>query len=305
VKLVKSSEAFDSLRLLTRSVYSCIPIFIWSTILLFMVQAVVGMCLTSAFFAYMEDTSYSMTTRTQLFVYFGSFSRSIFTMFELCLGNWVPVGRFLMDDISEWLCLFILAHKLVVGFAVIRIISGVFLHETFKSAATDDDLMLMQKKRLILKHTKMMQRFMEKADMSGDGALSKEEFRRILKSDDVRAWFAAQEIDAGDADLLFFLLDTGDEKLTPDELVVGVTRLKGAAKSIDLYGLMHMVAVLLQAKGNANMSSVLLQPGGVDSREVDKVDSKDVDKVDSRDVSRVDSRDVSRVDSRDSERINI
>merc|ERR1712137_612395 len=194
----------------------------------------------------MEDSSYSMETRTQLFVFFGSFSRCMFTMFELSLGNWVVVGRFLMNDISEWLCLSVLIHKLVVGFAVIRIISGVFLHETFKAAATDDDLMLMQKKRLMQKHARKMKRFMSKADVSGDGGLSRDEFKGILKSEDVRAWFSAQDLDAGDADLLFSLLDTGDEEITADELIVGVSRLKGAARSIDLYGLMHMVAVLLQ-----------------------------------------------------------
>merc|ERR1712137_329281 len=142
------------------------------------------------------------------------------------------------------------------GFCVIRIISGVFLHETFKSAATDDDLMLMQKKRLMQKHARKMKRFMQKADMSGDGGSSREEFKGVLKSEDVRAWLAAQEIDAGDADLLFSLLDTGDEELTADELVVGVTRLKGAAKSIDLYALMHMVAVLLQQKAGVDSTSL-------------------------------------------------
>merc|ERR1712137_895141 len=141
------------------------------------------------------------------------------------------------------------------GFCVIRIISGVFLHETFKSAATDDDLMLMQKKRLMQKHARKMRRFMQKADVSGDGGLSREEFKGVLKSEDVRAWLAAQEIDAGDADLLFSLLDTGDETLTADELVVGVTRLKGAAKSIDLYGLMHMVSFLLQPRGSVDSTS--------------------------------------------------
>merc|ERR1712137_264396 len=100
------------------------------------------------------------------------------------------------------------------------------------------------------KHAMKMRKFMKKADISGDGSLSREEFKAVLKCEDVRAWFAAQEIDAGDADLLFSLLDTGDEALTAEELVVGVSRLKGSARSIDLHGLMHMVAILLQSKAN-------------------------------------------------------
>jgi len=168
-----------------------------------------------------------------------------------------------MEDVSEWLCLFALVYKLVVGFAVIRIISGVFLHETFKSAATDDVLMVMQKKRLMEKHARKMRRFVQKADLSGDGGLSREEFKDVLKSEDVRAWFAAQELDAGDADLLFSLLDNGDSTLTAEELVVGVSRLKGAARNIDLHGLMHMVAVLLQSKASVDSSTQAEEEAGI------------------------------------------
>jgi len=166
------------------------------------------------------------------------------TMFELTLGNWIPVCRFLMENIDHWYGCVIILYKMVVGFAVIRVISGVFLHETFKSAASDDELMIMQKKRIQQKHTQKMEKFLRDADSSGDGGLSKDEFRDILQSGDVKVWFAAQDLDAGDADYLYDLLDDGDGNLTVGELIAGVARLKGAARSIDLFGLMHLVANL-------------------------------------------------------------
>ena len=41
----------------------------------------------------------------------------------------------------------------VVTFAMIQIIRAVFMHETFKVAAADDDLVIMQKERQMEKHT--------------------------------------------------------------------------------------------------------------------------------------------------------
>jgi len=111
-----------------------------------------------------------------------------------------------------------------------RVISGVFINETVKSVASDDELMVVQKKRAQAKHAQKMRQLLEKADTSGDSCIQRDEF----------TWLAAQEIDVGDADLLFDLMDGGDGELTSDELCTGISRLKGPAKSLDLIGLIHM-----------------------------------------------------------------
>merc|ERR1719502_937014 len=108
-------------------------------------------------------------------------------MFEITLGNWVPIARLLLG-VSEWFMIFSLIHKLTMGFAVISVINGIFIQETFKVAACDDTLMLMQKQRAIRVHTKKMKLLFEAADESGDGNLDIDEFREILKKAQVRTW---------------------------------------------------------------------------------------------------------------------
>merc|ERR1712137_576271 len=136
------------------------------------------------------------------------------TMWELTLGNYAAIGRVLVDDVSEIYGFVVIMYKVFVGFAIIRVISGVFLHETFKIAASDDELMIVQKKRAQQKHARKMQRLMRAADQSGDGALEREELRNVLACPDVKTWLAAQDLDIDDADLLFNLLDNGDGSLT-------------------------------------------------------------------------------------------
>merc|ERR1712034_25122 len=106
-------------------------------------------------------------------------------------------------------------------------------------AACDDTLMLLQKQREIRVHTRKMKCLFEAADASGDGSLDIDEFRAILQKIQVRTWLAAQGLDASDADKLFLLLDDGNNSLTAEELVKGVSRLKGAARNLDLVVLMR------------------------------------------------------------------
>lgn len=172
--------------------------------------------------------------RHKVFEYFGTTSRALLSMFELTLGNWVVIARILQENVSEYLTLFSIAFKLMIGFAVIGVVNGVFMQETFKCASSDDRIMLQQKQRDIKKHTRKMESFLYFADSSGDGVVDKEEFKGILENDEVKAWLAAQELSVGDASNLFSLLDDGDGELSAEELVKGVARLKGAARSIDM-----------------------------------------------------------------------
>ena len=50
---------------------------------------------------------------------FGSFSRSLFTMFELTLANWPTASRVMMEEVHELWFIYAVAHKMMLGFAVI------------------------------------------------------------------------------------------------------------------------------------------------------------------------------------------
>merc|ERR550537_2166690 len=99
--------------------------------------------------------------------------------------------------------------------------------------------MVMQKRRTKLKHVAKMLQFLRAADDSNDGLLQREEVKKILENPDMKVWLSAQDLDVCDVDLLFDFLDGGEGHISSQELIAGVARLKGAARSIDLVGLMH------------------------------------------------------------------
>jgi len=172
-------------------------------------------------------------------VYFGSFLRSMFSMFELTLANWPPAARILAEYVHWSFMPLAVAHKLVFGFVVIGVITGVIMKETFKVAEQDNQIMVWQKERQVQMHTRKMKAFFAEADTSNDGTVTLQEFRDIMEVEWVRTWLASMDMSAGDIDQLFKLIDTSQDGLiTVEELIKSVSKLKGAARSIDLVTMM-------------------------------------------------------------------
>ncbi|CAJ1339824.1 unnamed protein product, partial [Effrenium voratum] len=133
----------------------------------------------------------------------------------------------------------ILVYKLVVGFAVLKVITGIFIQQTMRVANEDDELLVLQKKRLVESHSKGVGALFHELDTDGSGALDREEFKRALQDPRFRLWLAALDLQSSDAENLFTLLDDGDGSISYQEFIGGARRLKGTAQSIDLVTLMR------------------------------------------------------------------
>eukprot|EP00929_Paragymnodinium_shiwhaense_P016260 TRINITY_DN12451_c0_g2_i1.p1 TRINITY_DN12451_c0_g2~~TRINITY_DN12451_c0_g2_i1.p1 ORF type:complete len:609 (-),score=109.98 TRINITY_DN12451_c0_g2_i1:563-2389(-) len=234
LRLVRAIRGFDPLYLLTRTLKGSASALIWSVILLILMQALMALIMCQLLMSYYKDEAKPIAQRREVYLYFGTFSRAMLTMFELTLGNWIPVSRLLLEDVSEWYLLFTLSHKCVLGFAVVSVINGVFLQKTFAVAAADDYLMMTQKEKAQRLHSRKMKRLFESADVNGDGTLCKEEFILALEDPVLKDWLAAMDIRIVDEDAFFELIACGDHLITPDELEQETARLKGAARSVDM-----------------------------------------------------------------------
>jgi len=245
-RLVTIIEALDSLQVLIGSIKACVSVLIWSAVVLFLVTLLMGMFLNGFLEDYMTSNSNALGDKQQIYKYFGTFSRTMVTMYEITLGNWVPVTRLLMENVSQVYGPVILSYRFVTGFAMVRVITGVFLHETFKVAAMDDNLMVVQKQRQTSMYKRKMLDLIQMADTSADGKIDKEEFMEILKNKWIRTWLGAMDLEVADGELLFEFVDFGNGEVTGAELFDGLVRLKGPARSIDLIGLTFRFSALEQ-----------------------------------------------------------
>jgi hypothetical protein len=236
IRVARTLNGFDSLYLMTAAMKGSMAVLGWSVVLLCVIQMFVGFAFNQVLhMAYFHNSAYPIEERQEVFQYFGSFSRAMMSMFEMTLANWPPVCRLLMEYVSEWFVVFCIFHKLTIGFAVIGVVNGVFMQETFKVASTDDCVLMQQKERAMGVHMRKMMRLFKEADTSGDGTIDLDEFKEVMSNDEVKMWLSSMELEVDDANALFSLVDVNNEgELDAMTLARGIARVQGTARSIDM-----------------------------------------------------------------------
>eukprot|EP00929_Paragymnodinium_shiwhaense_P088433 TRINITY_DN48763_c0_g1_i1.p1 TRINITY_DN48763_c0_g1~~TRINITY_DN48763_c0_g1_i1.p1 ORF type:complete len:683 (-),score=102.24 TRINITY_DN48763_c0_g1_i1:111-2159(-) len=240
LRFVKTFQVFDILHLLVKAFRNCVSTLLWSVVLLFLIMMSAALILTYVLSPEFENENIEYEERLLLFEYFGTFTNAFFSMYELTMGNWVPISRTVIRNINDWYVLFFLTYRTIVGFAVLKVITAIFNAETLRVAQSDDAIMLMQKERLVRKHTQRMEQLMLEGDTSQDGELCIQEFIDLIEDPRVQRWLSAQDIEVKDVELAFSMLDhNGNGRLSPEELVRGFARLKGTARSMDMVTVLH------------------------------------------------------------------
>jgi len=242
-KVIRKSSSLDSLFLLIKSIQASYNSLIWSFLLLGILQTAVGMILAQYFTDVMRKGHEDQETKTRLFLYFGTFSKTMVTMFEISVGNWVPTCRFLMT-ISDWFGLFYIMYRCMLCFAVVSVIGAVFVAETGRVAANDDNVAMMRKQREQQAYSRKVLQLFSDLDADGDGKVSWTEFQVISTDKVMQNYLATFDIDTTDLYRLFQVLDDGDGNIEVEEFVSGMCAVRGVAKSFDIVKLSKMVKKL-------------------------------------------------------------
>ncbi|CAE7905522.1 Catsper1, partial [Symbiodinium microadriaticum] len=195
---------------------------------------------------FVSDEAVALELRQDVFRYYGTFSRTILTMFEILFANWAPPARVLLENMSEWFSVFFLLYRCVLGFAVLNVVSAVFVQQTMKTATNDEELAFKQKERDTALYTRKVKKVFATMDKSGDGALNMEEFAKLVKSPKLKFWMSQLELEYHDLMSLFEFLDNGDGQITLTEFIEGAARLRGSAKALDVWRLETKVEVLFE-----------------------------------------------------------
>lgn len=250
VKLVRAVQGFDSLIIMTTALKDSVNALFWVAMIMLVVEMMFALLLNQVLVALVfgAGQEYSTADQTLLFEYFGTFLRAMLTMFQLTLGTWVPVARILQETVSPYFNIFTILHKVIIGFACIGVINGVFMQETLKVAQNDDIIMMREVAHKERTHARKMKAFFRYADHSKDHVITREEWERVVSGHHAQHWFSAQGLKVKDAEAVFRLLDEDRSNgISMDELIAGVAALQGPAKSLDLavltenHGRLHRV----------------------------------------------------------------
>lgn len=125
------------------------------------VQLLFALLLNQVLATMVAQRDFALEDEIVLFEHFGTFPRSMLTMFQVTLGTWVPVARVLQEIVSPAMNIFTILHKVTIGFACIGVINGVFMQETLRVAQSDDVIMMRDVGRRDRLHAEKMKAFFE------------------------------------------------------------------------------------------------------------------------------------------------
>merc|ERR1711953_495955 len=131
-------------------------------------------------------------------------------------------------------------------FGVVKVIAALFIAETNRLAAVDDELAVMQAQRKKTAYLQKLWDVFKELDSNDDGKITWHEFETLFHEERMRTWLTTLEIDVTDLHELFRILDDGDGCIGLEEFIRGVGRVRGQARSMDLIAVQKQVLLIHQ-----------------------------------------------------------
>ncbi|CAJ1342232.1 unnamed protein product [Effrenium voratum] len=188
---------------------------------------------------------------TWMWLHYGTAYRAALTMYYMTFaGNWPVYARPVLENVSHAFVIFYLAYITLIVFAVIRVITAIFLSQTLEAASSDAEMIIQERLRKKAAFIRKLESVFNAMDESGDGVLSEDEMSELLRDPKVQAYLESLEVAVPESEALFRLLANGDGLVTYDDFIEGILRCKGPARAMDQIVLQADVKALSVALSN-------------------------------------------------------
>lgn len=228
VRALRLIRFFKDLWLIVSGVLQSARVVLWAWALILLIIYISGILITR-----MVGQPYSHDP--VIFMYFGDVPRSMFSMFEvMTIEGWPTMSRRSMQYLPSVWIFFVLFISFT-SFGIMNVLTAVIVESTLDmSRKHQQDIakkLHIEKKRALNKIYSVF----KLADRDGNEQLSKEEFLAALKMPDVVRALYECDIDMGDAESLFDILDyDGSGELDVTEFIQGCMSARGGAKARDV-----------------------------------------------------------------------
>ncbi|CAE7896908.1 Sodium channel protein type 11 subunit alpha [Symbiodinium microadriaticum] len=235
LRIVKTVNMFRQLRLLVGTCVASMGALFWSMVLLCLLKLGFALVICQALQGFIMDDSHDMATRLEMNNLYGNFLKAFYTLFEIThSGSWPSKVRPVIEKVNPWYAVLFCSYIAFVVFAVIRIVTALFLQETLSNAANDADMLLENSRRLAKDYQDKLEELFQAADNDGDGSLTPDEFVDALSIPGVQRYLTMLDVRVQDCRPLFDILDDGDGQITIAEFCKGLMQLKGQARALDI-----------------------------------------------------------------------
>lgn len=216
----------------------------WAFLLVTVLQYVAGVCFLQGCSQVLKDRpDISPEIRDQIEEYWCTVVRAMHSLFAACTGgaNWYEMANPLHEAGSVYYGLFMV----YIGFfilVVLNTLTSIFLQSTIEYSEQDHEMMIQRELEYKEDYVNLVSAFFDEIDDDGSGDLTLDEFRKHVGNAKLKAFATSMDIPIDDAEMFFRVLsNNGAVTVDIDTFVVGCIKLKGHARSVDLFGMYQMV----------------------------------------------------------------
>jgi len=265
VRILRSFRFVRGLRVLVKACRCFLPSLFWSMVLLAVFMAMGALTLGNTLQVYILDERLEHEDRQWLWDHYGTSQRSSWTLYEVTFaGNWPTNARPVMEKADNIFALFFLVYITIIVFALIRVISAIFLKDTLDVVQNDAEHMAVTRLKKRNEDIAKLEGVFRAIDKSGTGLINEEQLAEILDQTAVKDYLQSMDLDVHEGRALFHILDNGDGEVTLDEFIDGIMRCKGPARAID------QVAMSADMKNLDKKVNIIIQRLGVRSGSASK-----------------------------------
>lgn len=258
-RIIRVMRFLHDLRKMISGIMGTLMSLFWAMVLLLGVMYVFGVVITEKVIDMREHGEYGKEVDgVTLADSYGSLSITLYSLFKSISGgvDWGVLCDPLVEENAIWGMVFALYISFAV-FCVLNIVTAVFVDHANQICHDED---LRNHKKFLLELRKV---FM-KADADGCGNLDYQEFANYLEDEQVQSYFRKLDLDVDTIGPrnLFNLLDAEDNgQIDADTFLHGVLKLKGSARSFDMFRL-HREVTEMDIKMTYLMKRDELKMGG-------------------------------------------
>ncbi|CAE7478904.1 ANKRD17 [Symbiodinium sp. CCMP2456] len=234
IRMVRSLRFFRGLRVLVKACQCFLPSLCWSMVLLLIFMAMGALMLGNLLQSFVDDDDQDLDDRQWIWMHYGTAYRALYTFFEITFaGNWPTNTRPVLEKVNHGFAIFFVCYITLVVFAIIRVISAVFLKDTLDAAQNDAEALVVDKMHKKQEFVVKLEGIFKAIDDTGSGIISEERLTTILSNPKVAAYFQTMDIDVHEGKALFHVLNNGEGGVSLDEFIDGILKCKGPARAID------------------------------------------------------------------------
>eukprot|EP00441_Pelagodinium_beii_P032083 CAMPEP_0197632456 /NCGR_PEP_ID=MMETSP1338-20131121/9197_1 /TAXON_ID=43686 ORGANISM="Pelagodinium beii, Strain RCC1491" /NCGR_SAMPLE_ID=MMETSP1338 /ASSEMBLY_ACC=CAM_ASM_000754 /LENGTH=612 /DNA_ID=CAMNT_0043204021 /DNA_START=76 /DNA_END=1911 /DNA_ORIENTATION=+ len=236
LRIIRVLKFFRELRMMIFSILNSMLSLVWVLLILALIFYLFGIVFTNGVIQTLETPEKWLDPdNEELIASFGTLATSVITLFMAMSGGNDWGGYYeVLGNVSGVHQMFFLAFIFVSIFAVVNIVTGVFVDSAMTANNMDQAMVVQEEMEKKKKQLDLLRSVFEELDEEGDGIFDSDEFEERLQDERVQAYFTSMKLDVSDAKTLFKLLDDDNSNsISIDEFVDGVHGLMGEASSLD------------------------------------------------------------------------